>query len=1405
MSDTSNPITLHTSPPEVRRGLLESAWRAWRADDPFPRWERFLPAPDEPCSREQIVQLVRTDIEFRIKNGLPGILTERYFENPRLRQADAFRDAEEIIELIRWEYSLFWQNGVPVRREDYKAAFPEHAEVLSDLVPRSRCPNCQRWIVHGESVQTLRCPECGSESSPTPISPPFVPNVAPTTFTPLALDLRSYELSEQLGKGGMGEVYRAHDPALGRDLAVKVMKQAFRGDVQAEHRFLREARITGSLQHPGIVPVHNLGRLGDGRLHYTMKLVRGETFANLLKGRAGQAEHLPKLLEIFAGVCQAVAYAHSKRVLHRDLKPANVMVGKFGEVQVMDWGLAKLLAPIDSTEGFEEAEDAPGTCIWIEPADTPLDLSRAGRGMGTPEYISPEQAQGEWERVDERADVFALGAILCYVLTGRSPYRGCDANEIYRQARLGDLSDAWVRLDRCGADAALVRLCRECLASERDNRPRDAGMVADRLSQYQSEVQDRLRQAEMERVAAETRAQEEQARAAIEQERAREAVARAAAERRATRRLLTFAVALLIIFATAFVLVRRSAQEAKNARDDLEAIATSNKQLADEKGTLADKEKAARVTAETALHDLRIGLTMLGGMFEASDPLGLNSNSIIFPRRTGERLSAQDLLDRGARKCEQELKDRPELQATILVTIGNAYVNLGEYEKAQPLLEKALRLLKQSGGNPRELAACLHSLGSLYHARGEYEAAAERYGLALKHREELQPPDELSIADTVFNLGWLLAEQEDYAESEKQFERCLSLRKKLLGEQHRLVALAQMGLSAIYLEQQTNLLQAILLMQQAMRTFERQEGDQALTRVLGLYQQAIMLLHGGNNLPLIGSNARLQGENKLIECLRLVKASPLGPRHIIVAFVLWTLAIELHNSPDVARTESYYRECLSIVEERVGLAHPKLDPVLAGFADLLRRQQKEEEAIQLYERVLTERQKRFGPNHLHVANALVAYVALLDFFDPRREPILARACTIYQQAKPLKGFTTLSMYESCLNQRAAIIRDIDEDPVAAERLLRTDWEMFQQGSAAHPLTRANHRLNLAIALQRQGKDSEAEKFLDEVRKACEQAGPQADPVMRMALDYSVYLSFRKAELAKVAALSLQRSKRWPNDADQLYFAGRDLLQCVPLVGRDKHALTEEERKQKLTYQRQGIALCREAVSLYRKSLGAKNPLFKYCLTWLSNGSVYNQDYARAETLRAEALSLYRQDFDAQHDEVAVALILLAEAQSARRHYGDAEKALQEAVNIRRLRWAGQPLLASVLAQLGLCLLQAGKPMDAEPFLRECLEIRSKHQPEDWLVFNTKSMLGGSLLMQKRYAEAERLLIDGYEGMRQRRSQIPLHGEIRFLESVERLMQLYEATRQNDKAESWRKILEDQKKRAEPPAPTSGSR
>src|SRR6516164_3317402 len=201
-----------------------------------------------------------------------------------------------------------------------------------------------------------------------------------------------YELLDEVGRGGMGVVYRACDVALGRDVAVKILAERYPLDSPAAERFVTEARITGQLQHPGIPAVHQVGSLPDGRPFLAMKLIKGSTLETTLKDRPDLSAERGRLLAVFEAVCQAVGYAHAHRVLHRDLKPANVMVGAFGEVQVMDWGLAKVLgepAPA-TTEALAEEE----TRAWTELSPTPETGShtQAGSLVGTPAFIPPEQA-----------------------------------------------------------------------------------------------------------------------------------------------------------------------------------------------------------------------------------------------------------------------------------------------------------------------------------------------------------------------------------------------------------------------------------------------------------------------------------------------------------------------------------------------------------------------------------------------------------------------------------------------------------------------------------------------------------------------------------------------------------------------------------------------------------------------------------------------------------------------------------------------------------------------------------------------------------------------------------------------------------------------------------------------------
>jgi serine/threonine-protein kinase len=332
-----------------------------------------------------------------------------------------------------------------------------------------------------------------------------------------------YQLQGEIARGGMGAILRGRDVDLGRDLAVKVLLEKYVDRPEVARRFLEEAQIGGQLQHPGVVPVYDIGRFGD-RPFFTMKLVKGKTLAALLGERRtpvadapGSPRELPRFLGIAVKVAETLAYAHAKGVIHRDLKPANVMVGAFGEVQVMDWGLAKVLAEggvADEEKASRERERPEGateirTARSSGSAGTFGTATEAGSLLGTPAYMPPEQANGDIANVDRRCDVFGLGAILCEILTSKPPYVGRSAEEVRRKAANGDLADARTRLGDCGADAELIGLTIACLAPEAMDRPRDALAVADALTAYLDGVQARLHHAELAEAAARARAVEE--------------------------------------------------------------------------------------------------------------------------------------------------------------------------------------------------------------------------------------------------------------------------------------------------------------------------------------------------------------------------------------------------------------------------------------------------------------------------------------------------------------------------------------------------------------------------------------------------------------------------------------------------------------------------------------------------------------------------------------------------------------------------------------------------------------------------------------------------------------------------------------------------------------------------------
>ncbi len=396
-----------------------------------------------------------------------------------------------------------------------------------------------------------------------------------------------YQIIDEIAHGGMGVIYRATDTALGREVAVKTLSERYAIGSGGARRFTDEARITAQLQHPGIPPVHDLGILENGRPFLAMKLIKGQTLSDLLERRPDPSFDRGRFVAIFEQTCQAVAYAHAHHVVHRDLKPSNVMVGSFGEVQVMDWGLAKVL----TGEVFPVTEAPPderldATIIrGSESGGGDVSLTQMGSILGTLPFMPPEQAAGEINKIGTASDVFSLGGILAVILTGEPPYTGAEVEGLRVSAIRGDLTDCLARIKTCGAAPELVALCQRCLAFAPEDRPHDAGAVTKEVARLRAASEERAREAEKERADTVVKTAEQKAK-----------------RRRQRAAAVTVAMILLLIGGSGWLLDRQS------ARFEKQRAVEAERNLREAAAALSQAEEAL-VFGDLEATDLALALT----------------------------------------------------------------------------------------------------------------------------------------------------------------------------------------------------------------------------------------------------------------------------------------------------------------------------------------------------------------------------------------------------------------------------------------------------------------------------------------------------------------------------------------------------------------------------------------------------------------------------------------------------------------------------------------------------------------------------------------------------------------------------------------------------------------------------
>ncbi len=492
-----------------------------------------------------------------------------------------------------------------------------------------------------------------------------------------------FTLLDEVGRGGMGIVYRAHDQAFDREIALKFLQKRYLNHRIQTSRFLEEARITGQLQHPGIPAVHQTGKLPDGTPYLVMKLIKGYTLGELLwKGKSAntQTSDSPHVipnnyLSIFESICQAIGYAHAHEVVHRDLKPQNIMVGAFGEVQVMDWGLAKhlnktssdiMLAPtlpeVKSSDSFS--------------AQCTIDhgLTTAGTVVGTPAYMAPEQSAGNVP-IDARADVFGLGSILCCMLTGKPPFDEKNSDNALMQSAMGLMQEAYDRLDECGADSEIINLAKRCLSFNRESRPLNGEAVAREVAQLRAAADQRAHQAELERAKTLVHAQELQHR----------------------RRLLQIIVGILMLGITGaiFGIIYISNQE----------------QIA------ITKEAETKAVLDFFLDEVVSAARPL------STEMGLGRNVTMYEVM---------LASRGA--MARKFKGKPLTEAMVRYTMARSFEYLGEPSIAIEDFERCLLLREKNlGVNHLDTIQTRLALANVYDILEEYQKAYAARDLAYQY------------------------------------------------------------------------------------------------------------------------------------------------------------------------------------------------------------------------------------------------------------------------------------------------------------------------------------------------------------------------------------------------------------------------------------------------------------------------------------------------------------------------------------------------------------------------------------------------------------------------------------------------------------------------------------------------
>ena len=603
-------------------------------------------------------------------------------------------------------------------------------------------------------------------------------------------DGQRFRLLRPHARGGLGEVFVALDSELHREVALKQILEKHADDPVSRQRFVLEAEVTGGLEHPGIVPVYGLGTYGSGRPYYAMRFIKGDSLKEAieqfhadisLKNDPGRRSfELRKLLRRFLDVCNAIDYAHSRGVIHRDIKPANIILGKHGETLVVDWGLAKAVGRADPSVGEQT----------IAPSSSGSSETMPGSALGTPAYMSPEQAAGDLDRLGPRSDVYSLGATLYCLLTGKPPFEGDDVGEILRKVQRGDFVPP--RQLESSLDAALEAVCLKAMANQPGDRYPSCRALADDVERWMAD----------EPVSA--WAEPWTRKLSRWLTRHRTGVTGAAAA------VLAGVVGLSAVLAVqaranATLADKNTALTAANAKIEarynlaVEAIKTFHTGVSEDFLLKEEKFKELRDRLLKSAADFygRLG-ALLGKETDIASRRALAQSNFELADLTGKVGRNEDALaaHRAVLAAREALAAEPGAGALAKVDVGRSLIAVASLLEATSKTDEALASYRRSesllaglaGADPAARAAladCRSRLGGLLSRTGKIAEALAAYKLARADQEALADVPGASndarhdLADTINRIGDLLSSTGKPAEGVAELRRALAIRQKL--------------------------------------------------------------------------------------------------------------------------------------------------------------------------------------------------------------------------------------------------------------------------------------------------------------------------------------------------------------------------------------------------------------------------------------------------------------------------------------------------------------------------------------------------------------------------------------------------------------------------------------------------